>query len=284
MTPTEETPIRLRNRKELENEEFLTRDMDFYMGFQMSTDVEGFSESLVQKAFLESIKLRKKLKKNINDFDIDTLKKNCHAIILNLEDEDEELKEHFKSCHIEGIGCVADEEANYFITNYKDTFEDRYRFIISRYSGDFFYEDSEHNYHHYDIHKEILLVHTRTLNTEDTPFIQLDLTQSDKEILETVHRARKYIEEKTYLTFSDSNLKEKEKKIIDKTIRKKGLTKGMKYANMLFIYDCLELGMSEMYITEQIDTYFHDNEEISFTLKVDTYKEYKKEILFLINS
>ena len=129
---------------------------------------------------------------------------------------------------------------------------------------------------------EYLLVHTNLYNIpnqniDNIPFIQIDLDKTDKEILDIVHQTKKRL-------YRDRSPQKKlnYEKILNKVIRKKEFTKGMKYANMLFVYDCLKLGLSEIYITEQIDTYFYSN-EINFTLKVDNYKDYKKEIHILIN-
>lgn len=129
---------------------------------------------------------------------------------------------------------------------------------------------------------EYLLVHTNLNNIpnqdiDNIPFIQIDLDKSDKEILDIVHQSKKRIHKDR-----TPSKKPKHEKILNKTIRKKNFTKGMKYANMLFIHDCLKFGLSEIYITEQIDTYFHEK-GIDFTLKLDNYKNYKREIQILVD-
>jgi len=118
-------------------------------------------------------------------------------------------------------------------------------------------------------------------------FVEIDFTKSEDEILDFVKQLKRDFDKDPinfginpfrsikHIEFADidiCNIKNSDLFQID---HKKGL--GGKMADILFIYDCRRVGLSEDYIKDQINKYWIENKKL-FTDKISsaTYKKYLK--------
>lgn len=114
----------------------------------------------------------------------------------------------------------------------------------------------------FEKHKDYTLIHSpkSKLDRKD-PYIQIDLTQTDEEIIKNIKKIRK----------------ELEISILERHIRKDGLSDNKRKANILFLYDCKKIGLDDDYIQNEIIKYCISKND-NFQLSDNKYDRYKQEI------
>lgn len=114
----------------------------------------------------------------------------------------------------------------------------------------------------FEKYKDYTLIHSpkSKLDKKD-PYIQIDLTQTDEEIIKNIKKIRK----------------ELKISILERHIIKDGLSDNERKANILFLYDCKKIGLDDDYIQLEIKKYCISKND-SFQLSDNKYDRYKIEI------